>query len=76
MVPFMDTQTKLLSEIEDFLSTRDMKSTTFGRHAVNDGKFVGRLRRGANMTLATIDRVRAYIKEHQCTVQPQAGEDV
>ena len=60
---FMDTQSQLLNEIEAFLSARRMAATTFGRFAVNDGKFVGRLRQGANMTLATIDRVRGYLKE-------------
>lgn len=66
---------ELLSEVEDFLSTRTMAETTFGHRAVNDGKFVGRLRIGKNMTLATIDRVRAFIREQQAAaVQPQAGE--
>jgi hypothetical protein len=61
----MDTQTQLLSEIEDFLSTRKMAETTFGRLAVNDGKFVSRLRAGANMTLATIERARTHIRERR-----------
>jgi hypothetical protein len=62
MVLGMDTQAQLLAEIEDFLSTRKMAETTFGRMAVNDGKFVSRLRSGANMTLATIERARVHIK--------------
>lgn len=61
----MDTQTQLIAEIETFLSTRKMAESTFGRLAVNDGKFVSRLRIGANMTLATIDKVRGFIREHQ-----------
>jgi hypothetical protein len=40
-----------------------MAETTFGRLAVNDGKFVGRLRSGANMTLSTVDRVRNFIRQ-------------
>lgn len=73
----MGTQTDLLAEIESFLSTRKMRETTFGRHAVNDGKFVSRLRRGENMTLATIDRVRRHISQQYATdVQSQSGEVV
>lgn len=71
----MDTQTQLLSEIEAFLSTRKIKESTFGRMAVNDGKFVGRLRAGANMTLATVSRVRTFIETREASVAPtQAGE--
>jgi hypothetical protein len=59
----MDTQTQLLAEIEAFLATREIAESTFGRLAVNDGKFVSRLRAQANMTLATIDRARKFIRE-------------
>jgi len=69
----METQAQLLSEIEAFLSTRKMAETTFGRMAVNDGKFVSRLRSGANMTLATIDRVRTYIGG-QCALAVQSHD--
>lgn len=72
----MDTQAQLLSEIEAFLSTRRQAETTFGRMAVNDGKFVSRLRAGANMTLATIGRVRAHIKEQTEASSAQSGEAV
>ena len=59
----MSTQGQLLAEIEAFLRNRKMAETTFGRMAVNDGKFVARLRAGANMTLATIDKARGFIGE-------------
>lgn len=71
----MDTQTQLLSEIENFLSTRKMAETTFGRMAVNDGKFVSRLRVGANMTLATIERASAYIKTQRAVTEAQTGAE-
>lgn len=58
----MSTQDELLAEIEGFLRTRSIAETTFGRLAVNDGKFVGRLRAGANMTLATVSRVREFMR--------------
>jgi hypothetical protein len=56
---------KLLSEIEAFLTTHPVAETTFGRRAVNDGKFMGKLRDGANFTLATFARVRAYIRQQE-----------
>lgn len=68
----MDTQTQLLSEIEEFLRTRKMAETTFGRMAVNDGKFVARLRAGANMTLATIERARNHIRSQRQTSSSKA----
>ena len=62
-MPPMTVQIELLAEIEAFLAERDgMAETTFGRLAVNDGKLVRRLRDGANMTLATIYRVKAFIQ--------------
>jgi hypothetical protein len=62
----MTVQSDLLSEIEAFLAKRgSMAETTFGKLAVNDGKFVRRLRDGCNMTLATIDRVRLFISSQQ-----------
>jgi hypothetical protein len=59
----MTTQ-ELLVEIEAFLARREVQMTesTFGRLAVNDGKFVTRLREGGGLTLATVDKVRAFIR--------------
>jgi hypothetical protein len=65
---FMSTQAELLSEIETFLAVRKMAATTFGRLAVNDGKFVPRLRSGCNMTLATVERVRCYLHSQKSDV--------
>lgn len=58
----MSAQSDLLAEIEAFLPKRGIKETTFGLMAVNDGKFVQRLRGEANMTLATINRAREFIR--------------
>lgn len=58
----MSTQSELLAEIEAFLPKRGIKDTTFGFLAVNDGKFVQRLRDEANITLATVDKAREYIR--------------
>lgn len=70
----MATIQNLLDEIDAFLRDSKMAETTFGRHAVNDGKFVGRLREGAGVTVATVDRVRAYIgTERQKTFDAAAA---
>lgn len=55
------TQAKLLAEIEAFLIRRRMAQSTFGRLAVNDGKFVGRLRNRENMTIQTMERAMDYL---------------
>lgn len=58
----MDAITKLLTEIDAFIAKRGMAETTFGLLAVNDGKFVSRLRNKGNITFATADRVRVFIR--------------
>lgn len=60
------TSEDLLAEIDSFLARPDVgiTETTFGRLAVNDGKFVGRLRDGKGLTLATAEKVRAFIRDH------------
>jgi SAM-dependent methyltransferase len=42
-----------------------MAESTFGRRAVNDGKFVSRLRYGGRVTTLTVERVRAFIAENR-----------
>lgn len=60
----------LLADIEVFIGEAQVSETTFGRRAVNDGKFVGRLREGAGVTVATVERVRAYIAEQRQRMTP------
>lgn len=57
----------LLDEIDAFLKRADvnMTATTFGRMAVNDGKFVARITNGGGLTLATIDKVQRFIAGYQ-----------
>ena len=57
----MDTVSALLLEIEEFCREADIAEATFSTRAVNDGKFVRRLRAGSNVTVALVDRVRAYM---------------
>ncbi len=54
----------LLEEIEKYCQSAGIAESTFGRHAINDGKLCARLRSGKNVTLATAERVKAYIREH------------
>lgn len=71
----MSTISSLLAEIEAFLAETGMKKTVFGRAALNDGAFVKRLQDGGGVTLATVDRVRAYIAKHrQLATTPQQDE--
>jgi len=51
----------LLDSISEFCRRTGMAESTFGRHAVNDGKFVARLRDGARITPQTFERVNAYM---------------
>jgi hypothetical protein len=58
----MDLRAELIQEIERFIVGRGISESTFGRLAVNDGKFVKRLRARQNVTLDRIDRAREYIR--------------
>ena len=53
----------LLDEIAAFCRGAEMAETTFGRHAVNDGKFVSRLRGGGKVTPETAARVRTFMQK-------------
>jgi predicted transcriptional regulator len=50
-----------LTQVEAFLVETGTKPTEFGRCAVGDASFVLNLRRGRSPTLATADKVLAYI---------------
>src|SRR5687768_2027276 len=51
----------LLGSISDFCRQTGMAESTFGRRAVNDGKFVARLRDGARVTPETLQRVTDFM---------------
>jgi hypothetical protein len=51
----------LLRDITEYCRRHSVAESTFGRLAVNDGKFVGRLRDGSRVTPPTVERVRAFI---------------
>lgn len=53
---------KLIADIEAYCSEVGMSESTFGRKAVNDGKFVGRLRLGKRCWPETEERARSFIR--------------
>ncbi len=71
----MATVANLLSEIEAYCKDAAIRESTFGTKAVNDGKFVARLRDGAGVTVATVERVRAYIAQHPKEMRESRGAD-
>src|SRR5687767_328884 len=54
----------LLGSISEFCRRTGMAESTFGRRAVNDGKFVARLRDGARVTPETLNRVNQFMVKH------------
>jgi hypothetical protein len=57
----------LIESIAEFCRRNAMAESTFGRRAVNDGKFVARLRDGARITPETLERVSVFMGRHGMT---------
>ena len=51
----------LLAEIEKYCRNNGIAETTCGLQAVNDGKLCHRLRNGKSVTLATAQKIRAFL---------------
>jgi hypothetical protein len=51
----------LLDSITEFCNEQRIAESTFGRRAVNDGKFVSRLRNGSRVTPETWERVSQFM---------------
>jgi hypothetical protein len=66
----------LLDSIVQFCRRTSMAESTFGRRAVNDGKFVGRLRDGARITPETLERVTGFIAKHGGTPPGEAPPEL
>ena len=63
-IPIMKTLTEQFhATVEEFLERTGFKTTEFGRQAVGDPSLVLNLRRGRSPTLATADRILAFIDE-------------
>jgi len=65
IVEMLSSTHLLLQEIEHYCQRAGIAESTFGRHAINDGKLCSRLRSGKNVTLATAERVKDYIQKNQ-----------
>ncbi|MDE0172586.1 MAG: hypothetical protein OYH76_21795 [Defluviicoccus sp.] len=70
----MDIRGSLVDEIESYCREAGIAESTFGRIVVNDGKFVGRLRDGKNVTTATVERVRRFLHENGGAPSSAAAE--
>lgn len=72
----MTLKEQLIADIEAYCRVRRISESTFGLRAVNDGKFVRRLRAGAAVTDRIIDRVHTFIAAATSVVakrDPRAG---
>lgn len=66
----MSTTDALLVEIAAFCDEFDIPESTFGRRAMSDGKFVERIRGGGGLTVANLDRIRAYMEGERERLRP------
>src|SRR5215510_5714551 len=64
----------LLDSIAQFCQLNGIAESTFGRRAVNDGKFVARLRDGARITPETLQRVSNYMGRYGVAVPASPRE--
>ena len=61
----MDERQQLLVAIERFCEREGMATSTFGRKALGDGRFVGRLRDGRQVRAATLAKARQFLANHK-----------
>ncbi len=69
----MDIKQTLIAEIEEYCRRGGVAESTFGRQAINDGKFMRRIRGGGNVTTKTIDRVRAFMQDRPAWQKQSIG---
>ncbi len=60
-----DLSGNLIDSILAFCKQKKMAESTFGRRAVNDGKFVPGLRNGSGITPETWERVAKFISSDE-----------
>jgi hypothetical protein len=61
---------KFLREVEAFLLKTEMGQTRFGVESCGNRSLVARLRSGSSVTLPTVDRVRAYMRNYNAKKKP------
>lgn len=59
------THQEFLQDIEQFLDAHGMSASRFGLLALNDRDFVFRMRRGSDVRISTIDRVREFMSREK-----------
>ena len=64
----------LLESISAFCRHSGIAESTFGRRAVNDGKFVSRLRDGARITPETLERVTVFLERYGASAPAEPPE--
>jgi hypothetical protein len=52
----------LLREVERFLRIREIPAARFGRDVMHDPRYVFDLRKGRELRIETVTRVRAYLE--------------
>ncbi len=62
-----DAARALLLDIEVYCRRCGIAESSFGRRAVNDGKFVARLHGGKGITTTTLKRVRSFMGARPAT---------
>ncbi|MBT5941889.1 MAG: hypothetical protein HOG95_18320, partial [Rhodospirillaceae bacterium] len=58
----MNENSAIIFEIEKYCRDAGIAESTFGRRAVNDGKFVARLRSGKGVTTSTITKIEKFLQ--------------
>jgi len=54
---------QLLREIDDFCRRWDISNTEFGVKATNDRSLVGAIKRGRDLRVSTVDRIRRFMAQ-------------
>jgi len=65
----------LLKEIEDFCERVGIAESTFGRLAVNDGKFINRARGGSNVGKKMVARIQEFMSDVRSGKHSVEGRD-
>ena len=71
LAPVMSTREALLAEIEKFLRDTGMSPTAFGLKSLNDSALVSRLRKGADLRSANIDKIRDFMARERNRSKPK-----
>lgn len=65
------TDSELLAQIEEFLTSHSLSPSRFGRAAMGDAGLVTHLRKGRSLTLKSAEKVVHFMR----TYRPASGDD-